>query len=247
MKRAVLYTICAAGIVTFACLVYLRSSLMTIAVAADNHKLVETFLKLGVSPNSKIDGVPALTFAVSTTCKYRMTSLLLTYGADPVRKEPETEEHYKSALPVLAAAETGSIPCVQLLLEHGADIQVTNTLGLGAAYYAVLSGNVELLQLVISLGVPFDQPGKQGNTPLSGAAASGDEEMIKFLLSSGAVECRRDSRGKTAKDKALASKNPESSELFSKDCSSSVTMFLGSPSRLRSKRLEELLVAAPSL
>ena len=86
-----------------------------------------------------------------------------------------------------AASGTGKLKIVQLLLEHGADLSVTNLNGITALYQAVCGMHTETVRLLLDMGSDPNVVNLKGWTPLFCAAIGGNIEIIKSLLELGAT------------------------------------------------------------
>lgn len=76
---------------------------------------------------------------------------------------------------------------VTLLLEHGANPNLTNWLGVSYLHVLALQGNIELAKLLIDFGADLNViDNEHSTTPLGWAAKYGKKEMVAFLLGQGA-------------------------------------------------------------
>ena len=76
---------------------------------------------------------------------------------------------------------------VELLLDHGADPNLTNWLGVSYLHLLASKGNTELAKVMIDYGANVNAIDEEYcTTPLGWAAKYGQEEMISFLLKRGA-------------------------------------------------------------
>ncbi|KAK4085199.1 uncharacterized protein Triagg1_189 [Trichoderma aggressivum f. europaeum] len=112
-----------------------------------------------------------------------VVQILLEKGADVTIQGGE----YGSAL-AAASGAWSSAETVQLLLDHGADINATATGGeIGNAINAVIhSRNTKLLGLLLDGGADIDAQGGIYGTALQRACAEGSLEMVRLLLTRGA-------------------------------------------------------------
>jgi len=97
--------------------------------------------------------------------------------------------------PLGAASLNGSLKCVQLLLEAGAETdkghkdkdQGTTDNGATPLYIAALQGHLEVVRFLLESGANKDQgTTDNGATPLYIAALQGHLEVVRFLVASGA-------------------------------------------------------------
>lgn len=109
-------------------------------------KKIEQYLKEGVNVNS-IDetGRPLLMNAVAAD-QVETVEFLLLRGADPDQLGDNTAGSFSLGI----AAFRGKVRIVNLLLQNGANINVTNKSGLSALELAALGGQLEILKILIS-------------------------------------------------------------------------------------------------
>lgn len=98
----------------------------------------------------------------------------------------------------------GYLPCVQLLLERGANLEATDEDGAVPLHDACAGGFTEIVQLLLnSANSPecvkgmLDSVDAEGDTPLHHAARGEHVDIIRLLLSSGASPTTRNTYGKT--------------------------------------------------
>lgn len=75
--------------------------------------------------------------------------------------------------------ETGNIKLVEYALKKGADLTLTNCVGMGALHTAMQEGNAEIVNLLIKAGAFLNQTDVDSLTPLH-KAACGNEHFIYF-------------------------------------------------------------------
>jgi len=78
---------------------------------------------------------------------------------------------------------------VEMLLDHGADIESYNSTGERALHRACFLGDVALATLLIMRGAGINRPNSKGKTPLYQCCKYGDRDMAQLLVRLGA-ECR---------------------------------------------------------
>lgn len=128
--------------------------------------------------------------------------------------------------PIEAAAQMSNRAICELLLAHGAPLEICTAASLGMndkveemldadpslkdargahgiplMYYPTITDNVELAELLISRGADINA-GAGGNTALHGAAMMGQTRMTEWLLSHGANPNATDYEGKTPLQRA---------------------------------------------
>lgn len=104
---------------------------------------------------------------------------------------------YPKSGPLHAAACSGALDVLDLLVKRGADPQKRNYLGRIALHYAVVFGKDEAARYLLKAGSPVDSRDDQGQTPLYTAAKYGRRNMIALLLKDGALVDARDNRLRT--------------------------------------------------
>ncbi len=140
---------------------------------ADSVKLL---LDRGADPNAtnKV-GASALMWAAPDLIKSR---LLIAAGADVNARAKNTER-----TPLLVAASyPGSVPVLQLLLDHGANIHAKDRRGVHALGRATLSADVDVVRFLVEHGCDPNEPGY--GTPVRYARQY--LPSLKYLLAKGA-------------------------------------------------------------
>jgi uncharacterized protein len=107
--------------------------------------------------------------------------------------------------PLLAAVQANNRATVTILLEHGADATIADTMNFDPLYWALHKGFNQVADVLLAHGVDIDRPNSQGNSPLMSAVMRGDLATAHFLLSRGANRKRMSSSGSTPR--AVASRN----------------------------------------
>ncbi len=119
---------------------------------------------------------------------------LLIKGA----KVNEKEDSYSKITPLFIAVETGNVEITQLLLDHGAKVNVRDAEKQTPIMRLDGSSTPELVELLVRYGAKIDVADKSGNTPLTLAAASAKAEVIKALIDAGADVRAKNKAGRTA-------------------------------------------------
>jgi ankyrin repeat protein len=142
-------------------------------------------------------------------------TLLLDKGADPNARMIESSEtrtvftnqwlDEEGATAFLRAAQSGDVPLMRLLLEHGADPHIYTELGVTPLAVAAGIGwvegvttewstaqTVEAVKLLLELGIDPNYQADTGRVALHGAAHKGATEVVRILIEAGANMDLRD-------------------------------------------------------
>ena len=84
--------------------------------------------------------------------------------------------------PLHAAAEAGRPDCVQVLLEHGANVNQAQEGGLTALHMAARHGHLDVLQLLLDAGAHMEVKDHAGANLLHTAAENGQVENAKQMM-----------------------------------------------------------------
>ena len=88
--------------------------------------------------------------------------------------------------PLYVATCHGSLECVRLLIEAGAQMNQGKTNEEPPLFLAALRGHLEVVRFLVESGANKDQGTTDGATPLHVAAWKGHVEVVRFLVESGA-------------------------------------------------------------
>ncbi|KAL9003004.1 MAG: hypothetical protein Q9188_004104 [Gyalolechia gomerana] len=104
----------------------------------------------------------------------------------------------KGRTPLLYGARWSNVEAVTCLLDHGANLKVTDDSGDGVLHWAARSGKqVEVLNLLISKGAPKELKNDEGYAPLACGVRQQSKAVVRCLLSRGANIESTVSDGKT--------------------------------------------------
>jgi hypothetical protein len=110
--------------------------------------------------------------------------VLLSNGADPFgnARLPNTR-------PLLVAAQRGLTEIAKLLLDHGAMLEMSDSIGLTALYWAVSGNHLDTARFLLSRGADINR-GVDGSTPLHSAITTAITEnqmgLVHLVLEHGA-------------------------------------------------------------
>jgi ankyrin repeat protein len=128
--------------------------------------------------------------------------------SDYLKMDIDINEHFESGwTALLAASAQGFMPIVKLLLEHGANPDISNFNKITPLLYAVRYNNYEICSLLLEYGSDVNLQDIYGNSPLIGAAKNGKMEIVELLLSYGANVDIQDHEKLKALDYAQKFKN----------------------------------------
>lgn len=140
------------------------NSLLAEAVNASAVGLAEALLsyknKVVSVTDADIDPYGALSVAAMRQC-VDMIRLLLKHGANVNYKGPQG-----LMPPLIVACQAGRLPCVQTLVEAGADMKSRGQAGFSCLHTALFSGDVDLVQYLLSRGADPNVKDDIGRSPL---------------------------------------------------------------------------------
>ena len=96
------------------------------------------------------------------------------------------------------ARQEAGLKAVQLLLRHGADINLQDQMGQTALHKASQRGHVGIIKLMLDHNVDMDALDHDGSTPLHLAISKAHLETVQLLLKHGASVHTQNNRGETS-------------------------------------------------
>lgn len=134
---------------------------------------------------------------------------LLTTNEFDLNQEVESDYGYDLEDPdsthilFYATYVDASMEAVEMLIEHGADIEYVNSDGVGLIDTAIKHKRPDIVELCVNNGLDISKSRrKSGITPLILASTFNDVEMVKYLVKQGASIDERDNYGQRAIDYA---------------------------------------------
>ena len=151
-----------------------------------NTLMIELLLERGADPNAATPaGLTALHAGAGDIGKART---LIAHGANVNAKTKAGRTPL-----LIAARQDGAYPSVKLLLEKGADVQVTDTVpsfgagpGANALMLAAKTSDVRTARLLVQYGLDVRTKTPNGDTALIEAAWNGNIEVVRYLIAQGA-------------------------------------------------------------
>ena len=128
----------------------------------------------------------------------------LAWGVNPNSKT----FRYRTA-PLHEAAANGKLRIVKLLLEKGANVNVTNEGGETPLHYAAKHGYLEVMEILLENGADPAQKGTGCGTPMQWARRNRQIQSIKMLLDHDVSINQRGSGGRTALMEAVSAEQLE--------------------------------------
>jgi hypothetical protein len=121
-----------------------KTTLLNYSIKIDSYCVFERLLELGANPSVISNGKTPIMYAVQNK-EPLMLRQLIKYGAD--LDQPAK----KGNTAVINAAKAGRLKCVQLLVENGADVEITNDAGMTALDYANISNYPTLAGYLVKI------------------------------------------------------------------------------------------------
>ena len=154
-------------------------SAISYATANGQHNKVAILIKHGADTS---DLTVALQMATETN-NYQIVEQLLGAGVDVNAKN----EDILGVFPLYQSASLGSNRMLELLLDRGANIERTNTVGSTALMIAVQLGHIGAVKLLLRRGANVNHVKKKDvSTPLVMATSFGHPTIAKILIDAGA-------------------------------------------------------------
>ena len=173
-------------------------SVLHLALRSRNNAIFKLLLDAGADMNIQTKRKPHVLILACKHGNATLAELLLARGVDVnvlwtnpkhhiwwTRPEYRANRPYKKATPLYAACTTGQLSMVRLLLDHGADIEKTNSSSATPFVAAVRANNISVIRSLLDAGADVNHA--VDVTPLSEAAEKCELEVVEELLSAGAI------------------------------------------------------------
>lgn len=156
------------------------------------HHILKAHVYRGVAPCWPSRDLQAIWLASSTECvssalcmlrniyspNVKVSRLLLLAGASP----NHVTEYLGNAPALCMYAHEGSVEMVSLLLEFGADVELTNSQGCTALSLAAARGHCDVVRRLAAAGASLGHTDMAGQCPLVHAARHGRLSVVGYLL-----------------------------------------------------------------
>ena len=171
-------------------------SAASLAAENGNSIILTHLLEAGSNPEKTMPGGETLLMTAARTGTPETVRTLLSYGANPNRRETT-----RGQTALMWAAANNNAAAIQLLAEHGADIDAKTDnpsrradspfayappTGFSPLMFAVRAGHIEATRALLDAGADIDDTVSNGQTALVVAAANANWELAAYLLDRGA-------------------------------------------------------------
>lgn len=208
------FTVCAARVVAFSCLVLAIALASSCSVSADtafdaawNGDAVTVARYL--SSGGDADAVDGAKNTLAHAAAYNRQSAVLRVLV--AAKAPLSMPNGTGFLPVHIAASNNDVESLRALLDAGADINAENGIDRrkGPIHYAAMAGALDAAALLLEKGVDVNALCGLRATPVTWAADRSSLETVKFFVAHGADLTIRDLNGDTALASARATRKDD--------------------------------------
>lgn len=114
-----------------------------------------------------------------------------------MHKDKSNDRDDQGRTAVYMATDTNRKSIVQLLAEHGADVNIPNNQGFSPLHLAITKSNIPLVQCLLAHKALVNSPTSTGTTPLHTAVQSRNFELIRILLDANADMHAEDNNSNT--------------------------------------------------
>ncbi|NRA18581.1 MAG: ankyrin repeat domain-containing protein [Oceanospirillaceae bacterium] len=168
----------------------------------------------GADVQGYINDSPFLSVILHGDCKEPLKpliELLLSKGANPNARDDIGKT------PLMVALNHCSVDIINLLLDHGGDLELSSNHGYSPLLYSVFSGNMETVKIVIErTGIKFNSNAPE--IPLISAVEMGAVDIVHLLVKSNIDQCVVNPFNLTARDYAVKYNKLEMMSLLSMQC-----------------------------
>ena len=173
-------------------------SALNSAVYYDHPEILTILIEAGTDPNIHGEHVPALHVAAAND-NVEAAAILISHGA-----KLDVRDNVNNDTALIYGIRDGKFSVAEVLLEAGADPNLTDRRGFTPLHIAVARDDTKIVQCLLDHGAAINvRTHSDGRTPLMIAAAAGFEEMVELLLFRGADPFIVDSGGKSPLERAV--------------------------------------------
>ena len=173
-------------------------SALNSAICYDHPDILQILLEAGTDPNIHGEHVPALHVAAAND-NVEAAVILISHGA-----KIDVRDTASNDTALIYGIRDSKFRVAELLLEAGADPNLTDRRGFAPLHIAAARNDAELVRCLLDHGAAINvRTHSDGRTPLMIAAANGFEEMVEILLSHGADPSIVDGGGKSPFERAV--------------------------------------------
>ncbi|CAM8987042.1 unnamed protein product [Rhodiola kirilowii] len=144
------------------------------SAAIGNVELLRLFLLKGIDVDAQSDSGTPLIWAAGHD-QHDAVRVLLEHHANP---NAETDDNIT---PLISAVAAGSLACVELLIEAGANVNVIAG-GATPLHIAADSGNLEIINCLVKAGADPNIADEEGEMPIHVAAGRANRAVVQVLL-----------------------------------------------------------------
>lgn len=145
---------------------------------AESAVIVEILLANGAHYEHSTDWCTTALQKAVVQHRFDTAKALLQAGASTRASDGSDMVHF--------ACQSGDVRIVELLLDYGADISSSNSLGMSTLFIAAIGGRLPIVKLLLERGANVDEGYQDGYTPLMMAARIGHRSIVHLLISHGA-------------------------------------------------------------
>ena len=136
------------------------------------------------------------------------------YGCKSLRSSRRIYQHSHNCTALHAAVCNGHLDVVQVLLESGASVNISNCRHSTPLHEATEQNSLEMVKTLHKHGAHIDVANENGSTPLCIALANTDTDIVRYLLEAGASTLAPNPAGLSAMHVAAASGHLEGIKLL---------------------------------
>ncbi|XP_067661057.1 ankyrin repeat domain-containing protein 50-like [Haliotis asinina] len=164
---------------------------LIIAGINGNKKVVELLMRNGANPSLRDGPGKNILHYICWGGDVEVLKYILSLNKMDIDSRGERER-----TPLITAGLKGHKDVVELLVENGADLSLTDKRGDNILHFACDKGHVKVVEYVLSLHkVDINSRGRWKKTPLLTAGHNGHREVVELLLRNGANLALRDASG----------------------------------------------------